>query len=145
MISSLLVICVGNICRSPTAAKILQQSLMNINVESAGLSALVGRNASTKSQKIAVQNGINLDGHTARQFDNSLAAQFDLLLALESNHLENIFNIAPEARGKAMLLGHWENKKEIPDPYGKSIEFHASVFEQIHQSSISWINRLQTK
>ena len=145
MISSILVVCIGNICRSPTAAKILQQNLQEINIESAGLAAVVGNSANAKSQQIASNKGINLDGHIAQQFDNKLAARFDLILALETPHLENIFNIAPETRGKAMLLGHWENKKEIPDPYGKSIEFHASVFEQIYKACGEWTSRLQSK
>ena len=145
MISSILVVCVGNICRSPTAAKILQQNLQKISIESAGLAAVVGSSANAKSKLIANDNGINLDGHIAQQFNDKLAARFDLILTLESIHLENIFNIAPETRGKTMLLGHWENKKEIPDPYGKSIEFHASVFDLINNACITWANRLQSK
>ncbi|PCR16420.1 protein tyrosine phosphatase, partial [Klebsiella pneumoniae] len=38
---------------------------------------------------------------------------------MEKKHLEQIDNIAPEVRGKTMLFGHWNNQRDIPDPYKK--------------------------
>lgn len=61
---------------------------------------------------------------------------------MEHYHLEQVTNIAPEVRGKTMLLGHWLNQKEIPDPYKKSDEAFESVYELIVQSSNSWVDKL---
>ncbi|MDA8893874.1 low molecular weight phosphotyrosine protein phosphatase [Amylibacter sp.] len=144
MIASILIVCVGNICRSPTAAKILGHSLQNVNVESAGLGAMVGSNANEISHEIATNNGFNLDGHVARQLDTTIAAKFDLILTLELEHQKYVFDIAPEARGKTMLLGHWMDQKDIPDPYGKSIEFHESVYDQISKACNAWVIRLRS-
>lgn len=145
MISSILVVCVGNICRSPTAAKILKNNFHKLRIESSGIGAVVGSPASKKTQDIAMKNGINLDGHIARQFSNTLASEFDLILALETEHLKHIYKVAPEIRGKAMLLGHWLEEKNIPDPHGKSLDFHAAIFKKISEACESWIIRVEKK
>ncbi|HBS3979132.1 TPA: protein tyrosine phosphatase, partial [Klebsiella pneumoniae] len=51
-------------------------------------------------------------------------------------------NIAPEARGKTMLLGHWIGMKEIPDPYRKSDEAFESVYQLIEESCQCWADKL---
>ncbi|HBY1050974.1 TPA: protein tyrosine phosphatase, partial [Klebsiella pneumoniae] len=54
-----------------------------------------------------------------------------------------ISNIAPEARGKTMLFGHWLEQRDIPDPYRKSEEAFASVFKLIEQSALLWAEKLK--
>ena len=65
------------------------------------------------------KHGLSLENHKGVQFNASLARKYDLILVMEKIHLEQVSSIAPEARGKTMLLGHWDNKREIPDPYKK--------------------------
>ncbi|MCP6135343.1 protein tyrosine phosphatase, partial [Klebsiella pneumoniae] len=74
------------------------------------------------------------EGHKARQFTSSLARNYDLILVMEREHLDKISKIAPEARGKTMLFGHWLGQKEIPDPYRKSEEAFALVFQLIENT-----------
>nr|HCI7934504.1 protein tyrosine phosphatase [Klebsiella pneumoniae] len=76
------------------------------------------------------------------QFSSKLGRQYDLLLVMEKNHIEQISNIAPEARGKTMLLGHWIGMKEIPDPYRKSDEAFESVYQLIEESCQCWADKL---
>ncbi|MCP6623625.1 protein tyrosine phosphatase, partial [Klebsiella pneumoniae] len=71
---------------------------------------------------ISTKHGISLDGHLGRQLTPSLARKYDLILVMEKGHIEQISKIAPEARGKTMLFGHWLDQREIPDPYRKSEE-----------------------
>jgi len=61
---------------------------------------------------------------------------------MEQEHLEQVSAIAPEARGKTMLLGHWIDKREIPDPYRKSDEAFDSVYKLIDQACQSWVEKL---
>ena len=61
---------------------------------------------------------------------------------MEKAHIEQIGKIAPEARGKTMLFGHWLNQREIPDPYKKSEEAFASVYKLIEQAGQTWISKL---
>ncbi len=142
MFNSILVVCTGNICRSPIAERLLRKHLPDKKIDSAGVGALVGHAADDTACLISQRNDLSLDGHLAQQFSSSLARKYDLILAMEKEHVEQISKIAPEARGKTMLLGYWIGQKEIPDPYRKSYEAFESVFGTIDLASQSWIDKL---
>jgi len=145
MIKSVLVVCVGNICRSPTGERILAASCPSLRVESAGIAALEGHPADKTMSEVAAQNGVSLDGHIARQFTAELAAEFDLILALEKGHIRVINEKAPAVSGKTMLLGQWLTAQEIADPYRKSTEFHSLVYEQVAKACAAWASKLEPK
>ena len=142
MFNSILVVCTGNICRSPIGERILKQLLPTMQVDSAGTAALIDHNADNSAIKIAKKHGISLEGHKGKQFTAKLARNYDLILAMEKIHINQIEKIAPEARGKTMLFGHWLENRDIPDPYRKSDEAFASVFVLIQRSSQLWEEKL---
>lgn len=142
MFNSILVVCTGNICRSPIGERILKQLLPTMQVDSAGTAALIDHNADNSAIKIAKKHGISLEGHKGKQFTAKLARNYDLILAMEKSHINQIEKIAPEARGKTMLFGHWLENRDIPDPYRKSDEAFASVFVLIQRSSQLWVEKL---
>lgn len=142
MFNSILVICTGNICRSPIAERILRKALPEKKIDSAGTGALVDHLADPSAIKVAEKNGISLSGHKGKQFNSTLGRQYDLLLVMEKNHLEQISSIAPEVRGKTMLLSHWLNGKDIPDPYRKSDEAFESIYKLIDLSCKHWAEKL---
>ena len=119
MIGSILVVCVGNICRSPAGERILAATCPTIRVESAGIAALEGHSADDCMTKVASTKGVRLDGHVARQFTAEMAAEFDLILALEKGHIRVITEKSPVVSGKTMLLGQWLSTQEIADPFKK--------------------------
>ena len=61
---------------------------------------------------------------------------------MERAHITQISSIAPEVRGKTMLLNHWVNQKDIPDPYRKSDEAFESVFNLIEKACFKWVEKL---
>ncbi|HCX3901050.1 protein tyrosine phosphatase [Escherichia coli] len=142
MFNSILVVCTGNICRSPIGERILKQLLPTMQVDSAGTAALIDHNADNSAIKIAKKHGISLEGHKGKQFTAKLARNYDLILAMEKIHINQIEKIASEARGKTMLFGHWLENRDIPDPYRKSDEAFASVFVLIQRSSQLWVEKL---
>lgn len=142
MFESILVVCTGNICRSPIGERFLQKSFPNKRIDSAGTGALVGHHADQNAIKIASMHDISLEGHKGQQFTSALGRQYDLILAMEKEHIEQIGRIAPEVRGKTMLFGQWLNCREIPDPYRKSEEAFESVYKLIEQAGISWVEKL---
>ncbi|EPU4477662.1 protein tyrosine phosphatase [Klebsiella pneumoniae] len=144
MFDSILVVCTGNICRSPIGERILQRAFPGKIIESAGTGALVGQNADRQAYNVASQNGLSLDGHKGRQFTSSLSREYELILVMEKYHMEQIGKIAPEARGKTLLYGQWIGQKDIPDPYRKSDEAFFSVYKLIEQASQGWIEKLST-
>ncbi|HBR0998979.1 TPA: protein tyrosine phosphatase [Klebsiella pneumoniae] len=142
MFDSILIVCTGNICRSPIGERYLRKALPHKKIDSAGTGALVGHAADESAIYISTKHGISLDGHLGRQLTPSLARKYDLILVMEKGHIEQISKIAPEARGKTMLFGHWLEQREIPDPYRKSEEAFASVYQLIEQAGKLWAEKL---
>jgi protein-tyrosine phosphatase len=145
MFDSILVICTGNICRSPTAERLLHKYIPGRKIASAGLAALVGHSADPTAEDVALAHGISLAGHIGHQFDIAEANKYDLLLVMEQKQLEKISRLAPELRGKVMLLGRWMGNREIPDPYKKSEAAFESVFNLIDQACEQWVEKLGNK
>ncbi|WP_417615574.1 low molecular weight protein-tyrosine-phosphatase [Oceanisphaera sp.] len=142
MFDNILVVCVGNICRSPTAEFLLKQALPNKIVHSAGLGALVDHDIDATAKKVAEQHGLACPTHSARQLTKQLCREADVILVMENNHKEGITRLAPEARGKTFLLGQWNNNQEIPDPYKKSEEAFEHVYKLIANNCNLWAKKL---
>ncbi|HHT5678578.1 TPA: protein tyrosine phosphatase [Raoultella planticola] len=142
MFDSILVVCTGNICRSPIGERFLRKAMPGKKIDSAGTGALVGHKADESAIKIASLHNISLEGHKGRQLTSALARQYDLILVMEKSHIEQIGKIAPEVRGKVMLFGYWLNQREIPDPYRKSEEAFISVYQLIEESGQRWVEKL---
>lgn len=145
MFNKILVVCVGNICRSPTAERLLKKYHPGLTVESAGLGALVGHSADANATAVAADNQLSLDGHVARQISGKLCREFDLILVMERRHISRLCELTPEMRGKVMLFGHWDNEREIPDPYRKSREAFEAVYTLLDQSARLWAQALQAQ
>lgn len=143
MIDSVLVVCVGNICRSPLGERMLATACPDLNVASAGIAAVADHGADDSVAEIASANGVDLIGHTARQFTEEIANEFDLILAMEKGHLRAIMDMAPALSGKSMLFGQWTNPQNIPDPYRKSPEFHRATYHKIRAAADGWVQKLR--
>ncbi|EIB98245.1 MULTISPECIES: protein-tyrosine-phosphatase [Pantoea] len=142
MITSVLVVCVGNICRSPTGERLFKRALPDLDVRSAGLGALVGHPADQTASDVAAAQGLSLDGHQAQQLTAEMCRQADLILVMEKRQIEQVNRIDPAARGKTMLLGHWLNQKEIADPYRKSREAFEEIYGLLENATQKWVNVL---
>ncbi|GAB7196219.1 MULTISPECIES: protein-tyrosine-phosphatase [Dickeya] len=142
MFNRILVICEGNICRSPTGERLLKQALPEKTVASAGWRAMEGKPADETASLVAAEHGVSLDGHVARQLTSSLCRHYDLILVMEKAHVDAVCRFAPEVRGKTLLFGHWFNQQEITDPYRKSREAFEFVYTQLEQSARKWAQAL---
>ena len=147
MFDKILVVCVGNICRSPFGERLLQKKLPHKTIASAGVgvkrSHLAGKPADITATEVASNYGVDLVAHSAQQLTGELCSQYDLILAMEKGHIHAIAEIAPEARGKVMLFGQWIGQQDISDPYKQSREAFEFVFEQIDTAAESWVKKLR--
>ena len=144
MFNSILMVCAGNICRSPTAEYLLINKLADsdIKVSSAGLTALIGKSAEATASKIALSNNLDMSGHKGRQLSSALIAENDLILVMEQRHLTDLLGQYPQARGKTFLLGKWLDNIEISDPYRQSHEAFDYVYELIDKACRAWTKYL---
>lgn len=142
MFKSVLVVCTGNLCRSPLGEKILQQQMPGLCIESAGTQGVSGHSADVRVQEVASEHGLSLEEHIARKLTRPMMQRFDLILTMETDHINHISSIAPEMRGKTLLFGQWLGKKDIPDPSGKSREAFEYVYNLLVQASHQWATKL---
>lgn len=145
MFNNILTVCVGNICRSPTAEILLREALASpaFTVSSAGLGALVGKPIDQLAESVLQANGHPASSHSARQLTRELLHSADLVLTMEKRHVEHILGIAPEARGKVFLLGKWQKEREIDDPYRKGEAAFQLAYKQILEGTLAWATRIK--
>ncbi len=144
MFNRILVLCMGNICRSPVAEALLQTRLPNKTVESAGLGALVDQPAEPTAAALARKEGLDLTDHRGRQISSDMLRAADLILVMSESQRAHVRALDSTVSGKTMLLGHWlPGRPDIPDPYKKSNE----AFEHVHQLLVdatnAWIPHLK--
>ncbi|MFD1195092.1 low molecular weight phosphotyrosine protein phosphatase [Seohaeicola saemankumensis] len=145
MFNSILVVCVGNICRSPVGERLLRQAMPELDVTSAGINALVGKPADKTASEVAATHGLSLHGHAARQFTAALGASHDLILVMERGHKREIARMAPQLAGRVMLFDKWTGETGIADPYLRSAEFHEKTFTALSEAADAWARRLAPK
>jgi protein-tyrosine phosphatase len=145
MIRHILVVCVGNICRSPMAEALLRRELRGqdgITVESAGLGALVGHAASGHSVELMAEAGIDISAHRARQIHPDMVRAADLVLVMEAGHKRAIDDADPTARGKVHRLGEWQDT-DIDDPYRQPRKAYEEALRDIETGVASWVTRIR--
>ena len=114
---NILVVCTGNICRSPTGEYLLKKELgPDFHVMSAGLGALVDNPADKIAQKIALQHDIDMSAHRARQINLDILKWADLILVMENGHKRELLHKYPWLDGKVFRYGE-SHQVDIPDPY----------------------------
>ncbi len=144
MVHRILIVCVGNICRSPTAEVMLRDRLRgkDMRVESAGLAALVGQPIDPTAESVLARHGLSAKDHVARQLSPSMLSEADMVLAMDNRHISAIQALAPQARGKTFLLGRWQSDQPIPDPYGRDVTVFERTFGMIEDAVDAWRTRL---
>ena len=142
MFKNVLMVCTGNICRSPYAEYALAAKAPGVNVSSAGLSALVDERADTTGLGVARERGVDMTRHVARQLNTAKVAGSDLVLVMDDDHLRRLLKRYPEARGKTFKLGKWLGDKNIVDPYLKPASFFALVYDEIDAAIETWLKHL---
>jgi protein-tyrosine phosphatase len=137
----ILVLCIGNICRSPMAEAMLKHALPNRVVFSAGLGALIGKPADPFSVQLMQEQGIDISEHRAQQISAALVSQADLILVMDSEQKKYVETQYVGARGKVFRLGE-AAKADIPDPYREGIESFRTAHRLIEEGVQFWAEQI---
>jgi len=142
MRKNVLFICTGNLCRSVIAEGILKKKLADRRIEdvfvhSAGVYALSGEPAAELAIKVAAQRDVDISGHVARQVTETMIEDADLVVAMESLHLDTCYAIFKDEQRKYRLLSQFDLKErseeDVRDPYGRSFDVFMVIYEEIER------------
>lgn len=139
--NNILVVCVGNICRSPMAEALLKQRYPDKNIDSAGVGALVGHPADPAALEIMAGQEIDITNHVAKQIDENLAKKADLIFTMSDGQTKWIEERWPFCRGKTFKLGHWSNK-DIADPYKLEMSAFQTAYQDIVDGIDQWADKI---
>lgn len=148
-----LFVCLGNICRSPTAEAIFRQRLQQaglaerIEVDSAGTGDWhVGKAPDSRTQEAAKRRGYDLTSLRGRQVSADDFARFDLVLAMDAANLGDLQRLRP-ARAKGELDLYLRRfglaEGEVPDPYYGGSEGFEQVLDLLEQASDALLAELK--
>jgi len=137
----ILVVCVGNICRSPMALELLKQRFPNKIIDSAGVGALVGHPADPTALEIMSKQQIDITSHIAKQIDEQLAKKVDLIFTMSDGQTKWIEERWPFCRGKTFKLGHWM-EKDIADPYQHEMSAFETAYQDIVDGIEQWADKI---
>jgi len=129
--TKILLVCTGNICRSPLAAALLQRALTERGVEgmdvsSAGTGAWDGAPVSEGAYLVGLERGLDLSTHRARLLTRELIEAADLVLTMARHHRARVDELGGE--GRVFVLGEYAGREgdeaEVSDPFGGDLEVY---------------------
>ncbi|HEY9018354.1 low molecular weight protein-tyrosine-phosphatase [Thiomicrospira sp.] len=143
---SVLFVCMGNICRSPTAHAVFRKLsedeglAQHLVIDSAGTHAYhVGNPPDTRSMQTAVKRGIEMADLRARKVDFSDLIEFDYVLAMDADNHQNLIQMAPrDLQSKIRLFMEFApdyGHDYVPDPYYGGPDGFESVFDMVEAAS----------
>ncbi len=149
-------VCLGNICRSPTAEGVFQHLVEDrgleayFEIDSAGTSSYhVGEPANKHSQRVANQNGITLHSNS-RQLKGFDLEYYDLLLAMDTDNYQNMMDLArrngldiEEKSARLRDLDPDPTHGDVPDPYAGGMDGFQLVFDIVQRSCENLLDQLE--
>jgi len=148
-----LFVCLGNICRSPTADGVFRKlvadhGLDHVVVDSAGTAAWhVGKSPDPRSEEFAYQRGYDLSPLRARQVSEQDFHDFDLLLAMDSENYQNLMDLCPhgfESKVKKLLsFSTLALNQDVPDPYYGGAEGFNRVLDLVEDACAQLLTHIK--
>lgn|GEM_PF-211707 len=141
----IVVVCTGNLCRSPLAEYLIKRKMdsipnANVVVESAGVYAVEGYPATEEMVIQGHRLNVDLAAHAAQKLTHAIIERAGLILSVSPWHSNKIISDHPQAAQKIRLLGEHINQDEIEDPYQRGEEAYIESADFIERAVNSWTN-----
>jgi protein-tyrosine phosphatase len=139
MIKSILIVCEGNVCRSPMAMGLFARQLEGAQITSAGTGALVGEGADPMAIELMAESGIDLRAHVATAVDPRIIRAADLVLTANTAQKQSIERAFPFARGRIFRLREHANR-DVSDPYKRDRKAFEAALSEIDDGMRRWLD-----
>jgi protein-tyrosine phosphatase len=149
-----LMVCLGNICRSPLAEGILKHKIqernLDIEVDSAGTGSWhVGENPDPRAIAVAKKNGVDISRLTGRQFSEEDFDRFDRILVMDESNYRNVLSLARNSSDRlktGYLLDYVSPGASacVPDPYFGGPEGFESVYRMLDEACDRFLDQITT-
>ena len=152
----ILFVCLGNICRSPTAHGVFESMLESeglsgsVFVDSAGTGAWHTEHLpDRRAQEAAVSRGFDLSHIRARQVKVEDFESFDYILAMDKTNLQDLLALSPEAYKEKIKLflsfGQDSKTVEVPDPYYGGVKGFSIVLDLVESACLGLLDEIKKK
>ena len=146
----ILMVCLGNICRSPLAHGILENKLQKLNidalVDSAGTGSWhIGNKPDQRSIDVAKSHGISISNQRARQITANDLEKFDLIYAMDINNYNDIKKLNPSGEYHHKIKLILNEEKNVPDPYYGAEDGFNTVFTLLESACNKITNKLKNE
>ena len=144
-----LLVCTGNICRSPLAEALFKRELEQrgnngFEISSAGTGAWEGAPASEGAYLVALEHGLDLSQHRARLLTRELVRDADVILTMARHHRMRVEELGGSER--VFVLGEYVGlsgaEAEVSDPFGSDLEVYRDTFDQLAELTPKAVDRL---
>jgi len=143
--SPILVICAGNLCRSPFAEAYMRQQLKAAGVEaevfSRGLLVLPNQRPPDVAQQTATEFGIDLSAHASQPLLSTDLDRAGLVLVMDQNQRRHLLKIRPACISKIFLLSQFAGGNPVHDPMGGDHDAFCKVYTEITAQVDTWMRR----
>jgi len=140
-IRNILVVCIGNICRSPMAEGLLAEAVPDAQISSAGLEAMVGQRPDPIACELMSQRGISIEDHRARQINLDACQRADLILVMDRHQRRAVEERYRFTSGKVFRLGEFSDQ-DVPDPYRAGRPAFERALSLIEDGAQHWVKRI---
>ena len=141
-----LVVCLGNICRSPMAEGLLRHHIqtkgLRIKVDSAGTNGYHnGESPDSRAQAEMRRHGIEIAAQESRQLKKKDFERFDLILVMDASNRHDVLSLAGEREDWQAKVDMFLSKGDVPDPYYGGNEGFAKVYNLVNDAAKEWVER----
>ena len=143
--SPILMVCTGNVCRSPFAEAFMRQRLAELGayaeVRSCGIQDIGSQPVPDTALRVAAEFGVDLSSHRSAAMTPAHLRQAALVLVMSERQRRFIARGLPTSIGKVFLLSQPDNGEDVPDPIGQSPDFFRETYAIIARLTEIWLER----